>query len=581
MSLIHTYAVRFFGDSVVRHVFSLTSASLLLGVIGQVASAGELNFASDSATVSENGSALVISVERSGTADAAASVTVESTDGTAVAPADYNAVSSVLSWTAGDLEPKTVNLVINDDALSEGDQTLTLELKNAVDDEIGSVSTLTVTIIDYEEGSLQFSADKYSAVEDDDTVLVRISRINGADGDVGVTLKSTDGSAKSPADYTAIDTEVIFTDGRDTVNFRVDLNNDEVGELTESFALTLSVATGGARLGTRSTASVEIRDIDTDFTSTVTVIEASTDLITQPEAVDLKQPSLVDPEQTYLQLINNIPVLQTGKIEIAQLPSGLIEIPLGDDKFYFRPGKIRRNLSSAQPGITLGANGTAIFIIDSQLIIEAEPALAGISVLQNWLTELSLPEITITEEGNLTIQADQGPPPIVINSNGEVMINNSFYDRWNFRPLSLATLSSAVSEESGLLPHPNFIGESLVYVNFKDGSEFRQQLLSPAPVNYAELESALRSRLGVVAVRFREFGQVDFGVVGNSFAGFDNASYFRLFADYMIRRVNNFNTGMVGLKNATDVNGDGVNDFRMIYPNGEEQYFFTVEVGTQ
>lgn len=560
-----------------RHTFSLTLASLLF--IDQSAFAGELNFAVDSASIAENGSTLAISVERSGTVNAAASVTVKSTDGTAEAPADYNAVSNVLSWAAGDLDPKTVNLTINDDALVEGDHTFTLALQNVVDDTIGSVDTLTVTITDYEEGTLQFSSESYSAAEDGGTVSVMVARVNGTDGAVGITLKSTDGSARSPADFSSVDTEISFTDGQDSANFIVNLTNNEIGELTESFTLTLSAVTGGAILGSTSTASVEITDIDADFTSTANLIDMSTDMITQPEALDLKQPSVVDSEQTYVELINRIPVLTIGDIEIDQLSSGLIEIPLGDDKFYFRPFTIRRNLTSAQAGITLSGDGKATFVTDNLLIIEAQPALAGISVLQDGLTEVSLPEIMITEEGNLTIQADQGPPPVETNSNGELVINNSFYDRWNFRPQSVATLSSATSEGSGLLPHPTLTNESLVYVIFKDGSDYRRQLLTPAPIDSSELESALRSRLGVVAVQFRELGLVDFSVASSSFAGFAGASHFKLFADYMIRRVENFNTGMVGFKDMTDVNGDGVNDFRMVYPNGEEQYFFTVEVG--
>lgn len=157
----------------VRHTFSLTLATLLL--FSQTLSAGELNFAVDSASIAENGSTLAISIERRGTVNAAASVTVKSADGTAEAPADYDAMSNVLSWTASDLDPKTVNLSINDAALVEGDQAFTLELQNVVDTTIGSVNTLVVTISDYEEVTLQSSSESYFA-EHDGAVSVMVAR---------------------------------------------------------------------------------------------------------------------------------------------------------------------------------------------------------------------------------------------------------------------------------------------------------------------------------------------------------------------------------------------------------------------
>ena len=561
-----------------RHTFSLFLASLLF--LSQTGLAGELNFSVATASVAENGSTLVVTVQRSGTVNASASVTVKSVEGTAEPAADFNAASNVLSWNAGELDPKTVNITIRDDALVESDETFTLELQNVNGDTVGSTGTLTVTITDYEEGTLEFTADSFSASEEDGSVSVTIARRNGTDGAVGITLKSTDDSAKSPDDFSAVDTEISFIDGQDSANFTISLKNDEVGELAESFSLALSAVSGGALLGSETSATVEIVDEDADFTPTAKLIDMSTDMILQPEALDLKQPSIVDAGQTYVELINSIPVLTIGDLEIEQLSTGLIEIPLGDDKFYFKPVTIRRNLNSAKAGITLGADGSATFVTDNEVIIDAQPALAGIDVLQDGLTEVSLPEITVTSEGNLTIQMDQGPPPVETNSKGELVINNSFYNRWNFRPLSVATLSTETSEASGLLPHPTLANESLVFVIFKDGSDYRQQLLSPAPIDQDEFSSALRSRLGVVAVQFREYGIVDFSVVGGSFAGFSGATHLTLFADYMIRRVENFNAGMAGLQDAPDVNGDGVNDFKMVYANGEEQYFLTVEVAT-
>ena len=49
-----------------------------------------------------------------------------------------------------------------------------------------------------------------------------------------------------------------------------------------------------------------------------------------------------------------------------------------------------------------------------------------------------------------------------------------------------------------------------------------------------------------------------------------------LFADYEIRKVPNFVSTMVGFAETTDQNKDTLNDYKMIYANGEEQYFLLV-----
>ena len=49
-----------------------------------------------------------------------------------------------------------------------------------------------------------------------------------------------------------------------------------------------------------------------------------------------------------------------------------------------------------------------------------------------------------------------------------------------------------------------------------------------------------------------------------------------LFADYEIRKTPKFNSMMIGLTEMPDLNKDSFGDYKMIYANGEEQYFFFV-----
>ena len=78
--------------------------------------AGSLSFSSATYSVAENVSTLTITVNRTGSTSAVASVTVVSENGTAGA-ADFTAVSQALNWGIGDAAAKTFTVAILDDAL--------------------------------------------------------------------------------------------------------------------------------------------------------------------------------------------------------------------------------------------------------------------------------------------------------------------------------------------------------------------------------------------------------------------------------------------------------------------------------
>ena len=59
----------------------------------------------------------------------------------------------------------------------------------------------------------------------------------------------------------------------------------------------------------------------------------------------------------------------------------------------------------------------------------------------------------------------------------------------------------------------------------------------------------------------------------DSFAGITGATEFTLLADYQVRRADSDSTILLGFFDAGDINGDGMEDFKMVYENGDEQYF--------
>lgn len=109
-------------------------------------------------SVSEGAGELTVEIKRTGDAGAAASVGFATIDGTAVAPDDYIAVTTVVNFAAGQ-SSVAVALPITADAVAEGEETFTIVLTNpsapvpATQPVLGSPAQALVTILDDDVGS--------------------------------------------------------------------------------------------------------------------------------------------------------------------------------------------------------------------------------------------------------------------------------------------------------------------------------------------------------------------------------------------------------------------------------------------
>ena len=558
---------------VLRHYALLTL--VLLGWSSADINAGELNFSVSTASIAENAATLTVSVVRTGDASGAASIKVSSTNGTAASPAEFTAVDTTLNWATGNSDTKTVEVTIADNATVGADKTFTLTLSTVTGDTIGSKSTLTITITDYEEGVLQFNGATFQASEDSKVARIKLVRTNGSNGTIGGTISFTDGTALKGNDYFGADTSVTIADGDTEATLEVVLKDDTLGEATESFTATLASPTGGATLGAQASATVEIFDTDSDFTTATPKIAMTADKVTQPDVVDLNQPSLLDSSKTYIASINEIPLLATSKLAVAQPAGGLVEIEFGNDKFYLRPTQISRNVLGLPPGVRAQGSNSYRFITSDGHVIDMQPAVASITTLQAALEALSMPNLIVTDQGNVTIQKDQGVPKIEENDKGELVLSDSFYDRWHIR--AIAMVKSSVYSVTGIYQeaHPAVSGQAIVSLYFQLGSQYKVQYFSSAPANDGELEVAIRRRIGVTGVTFGDYGVVSFTKITTPADGY-GARSFSLIADYTLTRSRDFTQDQQGFHDQIDVNGDGYNDYKMVYSNGDEQLFFAI-----
>ena len=547
-------------------------AFLLISITGVLLcrslSAGTLEFELSSYAIAENASSFEVAVSRSGNVSAAATVTVISIDGTAVASKDFLNISVVLSWTAGDTLSKKFSITIIDNAIVDGSLNFQLELINPSGDTLGTVATTLVTISDFEEGQLALSAASYSISENDEVVMVTVSRTIGTNGEVSVSIATKDGTASKDSDYESVETTLVFADGEALKTISIPLVDDNIGEVDETFSIELSSVTGGATIGEIQTATITIEDTDLDFTPLLTTLSLVDDNITQPPLIDLKQASLLDATKTFLETINEIPVLKITDLVAEQDSSGIITIAVGDDKYYLRPIAVTRAVSGFEPLIIIYDDKNGRFVTSQGLNFEFQPALKGLSILQEKLAEVSLPELEVTANGNITIQVDQGPPPLELNAAGVLEIHNSYFDRYNVRPISVGTLSTATTEDIALIAHPSFPDEALLVVTFRDESDFRQQVLTPAPYDGLELVDYLNIVDGLSNVVLGDYGLVNLKY---------GTEAVTLFSDYIVRRAENFVSSKVGVVSVADMNGDGRNDIKMTYSSGDEQYFFVMQ----
>lgn len=115
----------------------------------EVAQPGLLSFSAPSHTVGETGSTATITVNRSGGADGAVSVSYATGGGSATVASDYTAASGTLNWADLDSVPKTFSVAVADDTAVESAETIGLVISAPTGGAtLGAPATATLTITD-------------------------------------------------------------------------------------------------------------------------------------------------------------------------------------------------------------------------------------------------------------------------------------------------------------------------------------------------------------------------------------------------------------------------------------------------
>lgn len=241
---------------------------------------GSFRFTTTSYTVSETVSQATVSIVRVGGNDGSVSIDYAVTAGTATAGSDFETKSGTLDF-ANNETSKTFIVVIKNDTSGEGSETINLTLSNPGNGaSLTTPSTAVLTINDDEQpsnssqssassqsssssnpnGTLSLSAVTYAANEADTVATIRVNRSGGTNGSVTVSYATSNGTATAGNQYTATNGTLTFGAGETVKSFTVAVADDNDAEGNKTFNVAISAPTGGANLGSTTSASVMIND---------------------------------------------------------------------------------------------------------------------------------------------------------------------------------------------------------------------------------------------------------------------------------------------------------------------------------
>ena len=195
----------------------------------------------DDVTVAEGAGTATFTVTRSGATGGTTTVDYTTADGTASAGSDYTATSGSLSFAPGETS-KTITVSITDDSDVEGSEGFTVELSNIADAsssaESISDSSGAGTITD-DDKNVSLSIVGSSVAEAGGTASLTVSRSGDLSATTRVDYQTVDGSALAGTDFKAQTGQLVFAPGEASRTIKIQVLDDKIQELEESFAVAL------------------------------------------------------------------------------------------------------------------------------------------------------------------------------------------------------------------------------------------------------------------------------------------------------------------------------------------------------
>lgn len=178
-----------------------------------------------------------------------------SVGGTATSAVDYTALGGTATFAAGSA---TASVLVNvlDDALVEGNETVSLTLGSAASYQLSSLSTATVTVSDNDSAAgvptISVSPSDLSIAEPDNPGAFEFTRTGATTESLTVSFNLA-GTATAGTDFQTIPTTVSFAAGQSTATVTINVIDDTIVDPAETVSIQLVSGTG-YQLGTSGTA---------------------------------------------------------------------------------------------------------------------------------------------------------------------------------------------------------------------------------------------------------------------------------------------------------------------------------------
>jgi hypothetical protein len=236
------------------------------------------------ASGSEDGGTVVFPVRL--TKPAAGEVTIHwtTTPGTANGD-DFLAGEGDVRFAAGETTAR-IEIQLADDSEYEGDETFTLTLSAPAGATLGDAEATGVILDDddHDEVTPSVSVSDTSVRENGGPAGFEVQLSEAASDEVTVEWTTSDGTAVSPADYSAGTGTVVFTPGQVSALVSVPVTNDTAAEYDETFTLTLS-APAGATVGDGTAVGTIVDDDQGSTTGGFTCTASAANLLGTHPAV--------------------------------------------------------------------------------------------------------------------------------------------------------------------------------------------------------------------------------------------------------------------------------------------------------
>ncbi len=165
------------------------------------------------------------------------SVDYQTTNGLAVAPADYTETSGTVTFPIGSTTG-TINIPILEDTISEANETFGVDLNNPVNATIADNQGIG-TIVD-NDGTPNFTISDETESENIGNMSFTVTLSNASVLPVSVDYQTSDGTAIAPGDYTSTNGTATIVAGSISATIDVPIADDAFNEDNETFTINLS-----------------------------------------------------------------------------------------------------------------------------------------------------------------------------------------------------------------------------------------------------------------------------------------------------------------------------------------------------